>query len=733
MALDPDKIREINRLIEEQNRLISEGAQVSAQDKAELQSITDSLVNNNNLKAEEVEILNRIVALNSRQKVIADDVADNAEKQVESYKQQEQQLKKIDSIMSSMLKRAIDITKNFASMEAQLVKSTNNTGQYLEEIRQVAEEMPGLSFEEARDSQLQLINGMSNFTRLSSMQRKQLQSTTAAMDKLGFSASNSVKLIEATTKSLGMSSNEARNMLGRLKTISNDLNIPMTELDKNFGQVGDKLANFGKQGYEKVFVSLSIAAKNLGIEAGKLLETTEQFTTFEGAAAAAGQLNAVLGGNFVNSINLLNAAMNNPIDAIQQLKGAFDASGKSFGDLSLAQQRYYASILKMDVGEANKLFSQSMGAAVRDYKAKEKSQKELAEASARATDVFNRFKLVIDKIISSPLITWTLKVLETIVALMEGMAQFGVVGETLSFIIGVGLVAAFFKLAAAGPMLGGVFSGLTSVLGRLSSSSTASAAGLAKLGFAAAGIGIGIGAAAAGAGYLASALKEMSSEQIKDLQYTLLGIGIAIIVVGGLAAAFSKALLAGALGVAAFGGALLVLAVGVASVAAAYGLYKNYQTKSIEAEVKLQAERNKTLELMKDFGSVLSNMTLQEQVFENFAEGLTKIASAIDSINGAKLRHLSTIAEKGINFKSNISQIETEMPVKEEVNRQPVQSSTVAKEAIKEVKLTINSPVHIDGMEMGKMVYNGIAIWEESKKKEITPTTFTTKQIKDGF
>jgi hypothetical protein len=39
----------------------------------------------------------------------------------------------------------------------------------------------------------------------------------------------------------------------------------------------------------------------------------------------------------------------------------------------------------------------------------------------------------------------------------------------------------------------------------------------------------------------------------------------------------------------------------------------------------------------------------------------------------------------------------------------------------KEVSLSINSPVTIDGADFGRLIYNGIAVYQDSLRKEITP------------
>lgn len=345
-------------------------------------------------------------------------------------------------IKGTVVKGALNIADSFmkqvgalSAIKADLNKITTETETYLDNIRVAAKEVSGLTFEEAATTTKDLINGMSQFTKLTEDTRTELVKTVAIMDKLGLSTQNQVMLLQMTTKSFGMSVSQAESSLRRMQSFAESTGIPISELNKNLGAVGVKLANFGEQGYEKVFQSLSIAAKNLGIEIGKLLATTEGFTTFEGAAQAAGQLNAVLGGNFINSISLLDAAMKDPIQAFAQIKEGMDASGKSFRDMSLPMQRHIASLLNMEVSEAQALFSQSLGSATSQMRMQAKQQQELNALAAKSTDAFNRLEIAFQKIVASPVTQALITIIEGFVSIIEYALQLPILGDGITFII----------------------------------------------------------------------------------------------------------------------------------------------------------------------------------------------------------------------------------------------------------------------------------------------------------
>lgn len=345
-------------------------------------------------------------------------------------------------IQGTMVKKMGEISNVFmqtvgslATIKAEFNKLTTDTETFLDNVRVAAKETSGLSFEEAAATTKELINGMSQFTRLTEDTRTELVKTVAMMDKLGLSTQNQVMLLQMTTKSFGMSVSQAQSSLTRIQSFAESTGIPMSELNKNLGAAGTKLAAFGQGGYEKVFQSLSIAAKNLGIEMGKLLSITEGFTTFDGAAQAAGQLNAVLGGNFINSISLLEGAMENPIEAFARIKEGMDASGKSFRDMSLPMQRHIASLLNMEVSEAQALFSQSLGSATAQMTMQAKKQEELNALAAKSTDAFKRLEIAFQKIVASPVTQWIISFVELLASAVEGLLQFPIIGDAMSGII----------------------------------------------------------------------------------------------------------------------------------------------------------------------------------------------------------------------------------------------------------------------------------------------------------
>lgn len=675
---------------------------------------------------------------------------------------------------ASLGDKIMNLVSGFSKIRAELNQLTPDAAGYAESIREAAEAVPGLSFQEAAASQRELMLGMSNFTRMTQEQRTEITKNVAAMDKLGFSSKNSAMFMETATKSLGMTTDQASNSLRKLKTFADQTNIPMKELDKNFSAMANKLSAFGKEGYEKVFQSLSLAAKNLGVEASKLLQITEGFTTFEGAASAAGQLNAALGGNFINSINLLDASMRNPIEAFEQLKEAMDASGKSFEEMSPAHQRYIASVLNMDVAEAQKLFSQSLGSATAQMEAQAKSEKELAELAAKSTDVFTRLEVAMQKIVASPLVDYLVTLIENFAWLIETIASIPILGEGIGIIIGVIGITSMAVIAFNGVLTGlvttlnvvvGVMkvlrltafanwiqsklttqakvqeAGATNLLAgaqqRAAAATSTSAVSMSgaipvMLAFGAAVlmIGVGIGIAAAGLSLLVDSVVGLS-ESGTNAAAILVGIGAAVIITALLLLKFSPVITLTAGLIWSLVGAFIALGAAIVIVAAAFGAYKLLTESSRKDEIELQKAQNKSLELLSALGGGAAALEARAAAFATFAEGIRLIAAELENLPVEKMEKLAELT--GMSVETALVPTAVPPPAAVTTAEQaavagavtPTAATTVATTSAalpKQIALKIDAPVQLEGQPFGRMIYNGVATYMEESGNEISPS-----------
>ena len=180
--------------------------------------------------------------------------------------------------------------------------------EYTGRIRETYKELNqyGVGIKEAAEAQAALINIVTDFTMMSEKQRDALTESAALASKLGVSNENFARGIQASTKFFGQNVDSAIEIQSDLAASARVLGVSQEVMSSGFAQNSRELAKFGSAGVA-TFKNLARVAKITGLEVERLLSITSKFDTFAGAAEQAGKLNAALGGNFVNAMDLMMA------------------------------------------------------------------------------------------------------------------------------------------------------------------------------------------------------------------------------------------------------------------------------------------------------------------------------------------------------------------------------------------------------------------------------------------
>ena len=204
----------------------------------------------------------------------------------------------------------------------------------------------GITHKEAGEAVGVLADNMSAFTLLDGPSRNMLGNTTALLTELGVAGSTTGRALDTATKSLGATVPEANAIMHRLRDTATSLGQPINKVVEDFVNASPKLAFYGKE-MMGVFEQLSKQAKVTGLSVDQLLGVVgEKFDTFEGAGQAVGKLNAILGGPYLNSIDMLNAT---EAERMEMIKASVDAAGIQFDQLNKFEQKAFASALGTDV------------------------------------------------------------------------------------------------------------------------------------------------------------------------------------------------------------------------------------------------------------------------------------------------------------------------------------------------------------------------------------------------
>jgi len=123
---------------------------------------------------------------------------------------------------------------------------------------------------------------------------------------------------------------------------------------QQFTTAMEQLSVYSLPKAKEIFKQLSVTVAETGVEMSTLMSVAGQFDSIDSAAESAGQLNAMLGGPYLNTLDLVNAEEH---ERIAMIKRAVEASGRSFQDMGKFEKLAIAQTLNVkNMAEAQALF-----------------------------------------------------------------------------------------------------------------------------------------------------------------------------------------------------------------------------------------------------------------------------------------------------------------------------------------------------------------------------------------
>ena len=212
----------------------------------------------------------------------------------------------------------------------------------------------GLSAEQAERSASALFKTYTDFTMLTAAERTNVRDLVTTLELVGVTGDTTAKALQTATKSFGMGVPQATRAIHQLEGFARSAQLDFEGLVTEFSEAGPALAKFADQG--QTFMELQRVMKITGMEMQDILRITDKFDTFEGAAEQAGKLNAALGGNFVNAMDLMMAT--DPVERFGMIRDSILNAGLSFDDMSYYQRKYFAEAAGLEnVADLSKLLS----------------------------------------------------------------------------------------------------------------------------------------------------------------------------------------------------------------------------------------------------------------------------------------------------------------------------------------------------------------------------------------
>jgi hypothetical protein len=254
-------------------------------------------------------------------------------------------------------------TLEIENSSRELTKITGLSKSFAHSMHENAMELrtAGVSAEDLNGALTSLNATFTDFSMLSVSTAKKVADTTAMLTKLGMSTDDASRGFQVLTKGMAQTPEQAADTMIAMDALARDLNVSTSKIGADFAGAAGHLQKLTGPEALRSFKQLSVISKATGIEVSRLLAITEKFDTFEGAATQAGKLNAALGGNFVNAMELMTAT--NPAERFEMIRDSILDSGLAFDQMSYYQKKFFADAAGMaDVGELALAMSGDFGA-----------------------------------------------------------------------------------------------------------------------------------------------------------------------------------------------------------------------------------------------------------------------------------------------------------------------------------------------------------------------------------
>ena len=239
--------------------------------------------------------------------------------------------------LGGLNKEQVELVKRQKSAAESFNATTGFAGQYNEMIMNAAfaNRDLGLSGGEISGVFSNLTTIFTDFTKDGvSPSEGALVEAAMALEAVGISSATSGESFQILRKGFGQTDAEiVRTTLG-LENFAEELGVSSDAIFTTFNQQMPVLAMFGNRA-EQVFRQSAAAAKATGIEFSKQMSLFDLTDTFESSAKATGKLNALLGGPFLNTVELTMAET--PVERMQLLSQAFQDAGVSVESLGRRQ------------------------------------------------------------------------------------------------------------------------------------------------------------------------------------------------------------------------------------------------------------------------------------------------------------------------------------------------------------------------------------------------------------
>lgn len=248
-------------------------------------------------------------------------------------------------------KNSIEMFKNMDKSAVAFNRATGFAGEFNDVVMDSTFNLRGFGIT-ADQAAGELVSGFMEFTELSKEIQTDLVESTALLNAQGFASAKQAQNLQFLAMSFGATAIEGQNFNVALDDMAQKMKIPIGKMTDDFktaqpvlAALGGSIRNAGEE-----FQRLEAISKGTGLSMSKILDITGKFDTFDGAAQSVGRLNAMLGGPYLSTLEMVETT--DPSKRFELMSRAVRDAAGSFDSLSYYQKKALASSMGLsDVTE----------------------------------------------------------------------------------------------------------------------------------------------------------------------------------------------------------------------------------------------------------------------------------------------------------------------------------------------------------------------------------------------
>jgi len=303
----------------------------------------------------------------------------------------------LSSAMSGIWKASIELFVKFSSQMAQFSATAGDAGRVARELGASMNLGLGINIEQVARAASGLVGNMSEFFSLSKRERAPIIEMAAGMERLNIPASEFGKNVDFMTKAMGLKLPKASRLMQELTQSAEAFGKTPQQMMSDWTSLSNTLIEHGPR-MTDVFLRLQAVSKASGMELDSMMTIANKFDTFDTAASSVGNLNAILGGDYLNSLEMMSMSQDERVEAV---KRAIDMTGRDFMQMERYERKAIADQLGVSTGELAKLMGFESDASKKarlEAEKKAAADQRLNTMIGRTVDVMERLRLALQSI-----------------------------------------------------------------------------------------------------------------------------------------------------------------------------------------------------------------------------------------------------------------------------------------------------------------------------------------------